>query len=657
MPRRPISAEDLLRLEFVGQCELSPDGRRVAYVVTYADQEKDGYRSQIHMLDVASGQTYPFTAGSHRDQAPLWSPDGSQLAFVSNRSGKNQIWVIDTAGGEARQLTKLAAGVSGPAWSPDGRLMAFTARVKAGEELETEGQAKEKKGKDASDVRVINRIKYKFNGIGFFDDTRIQVFVVALPGGEPRQITFGDYDHEHPSWSPDGKSLVFAANRTPEEDYTNVKDIWVAPVIAGEPRQVTKSVGPVGNPIWSADGQTIFHTGHGNEFGGATHPAIWSVPADGGPQTRLTDPELAVGSGVTWDMTTGSSGSDYRVVGDSLLFRAATRGQAHVFRTPCSGGSAEQITQGIRNVVSFSASPGGHTIAYTAASDTDPGQVFVLGDAGERQLTQLHQWMAGELEVVLPEPYTYKSSDGWECQGWIIKPPGYRPGQKYPAVVQIHGGPHAMYGHGLFHEMQYLAAQGYVVVYTNPRGSQGYGQLFTDAVRGDWGGHDYEDIMAGVDAAIEMGFIDDSRLGVAGGSYGGYMTCWVVSHTDRFKAAVTQRALTNRYSFYGTSDIGPRFSESEFPGNPWDDHELLFDRSPIHYVQNITTPLLIIHAEQDLRCPMEQSEQLFIALKRLRRTTEFVRFPDENHELSRSGKPKHRLERLERLSGWFKKHL
>jgi len=653
LSKRPIAVDDLFRIEFLGQVEISPDGSKIAYVVTTTDLDKDGYRSAIWMLDVGSGQSHQFTAGSHKDQSPQWSPDGSRLAFLSNRSGKNQIWVIDADGGEARQLTKLAAGAGEHRWSPDGEYIAFTSKVKTGEEPAEEG--KEPKDKDKSDVRVIDRIRYKANGVGFIGDARSHLFVVAAAGGKPRQITFGECDDDGPAWSPDGKYLAFAANRTEDADYAIVRDVWTVSTVAGEPTQITRSFGPASNPLWHPDGQSILFLGHDNEYLGATHTAIWSVPAGGGDAHRLTDPELAVGSGVTGDMTPGPTGASYQVVGDQIYFGAATRGQAHVFRTPVTGGAAEQVTTGVRNIFSWSHS--GAALAYAAAHDTDPGQVCLLQDGNERQLTRLNSKLFAEVEPLAPEAYTYKSVDGWECQGWIIKPPGYKPGVKYPVIVEIHGGPHAMYGHTFFHEFQYLAAQGYVVLYTNPRGSQGYGQEFTNACRHDWGGKDYQDIMAGLDVAIDKGLVDPQRLGVTGGSYGGFMTSWIVGQTDRFRAAVMQRALTNRYSFYGTSDIGPRFGESEFPGNPWDDHDVLFDRSPVKYVKNIKTPLLIIHAEEDHRCPIEQSEQVFVALKRLRRTTQFVRFPNENHELSRSGKPKHRRERLERILGWFQKYM
>lgn len=655
MDKRPIAVDDLFRIEFVGQVDVSPDGQRVAYAVTTTDLDEDGYRSAIYVVDAKGGEPARFTSGSHRDQGPRWSPDGSRLAFISNRSGKNQIWVIPADGGEAQQLTKLAAGVTDPTWSPDGHFLAFTSKVKPGEEPVEEGQ--EDKRKPASDVRVINRIKYKMNGVGLVGDARSQVFVVAAAGGKPRQITQGDWDHEHPDWSPDGKHLAFAANRTAEEDYTSVRDIWTVSAVAGDPVQVTRSFGPVSNPTWAPDGQSILFVAHDQQHDGSTHPTIWTVPAGGGESTRLTDVDLPVGSSVTTDLTPGPTGDGYSIAGGYIYFRSVSWGQAHIYRTPLAGGAAEPVTTGPRHVISQSVSDDGSVIAYAAGDGLEPGQVYIQERGQERVLTRLNAKLLSEITVMPPEPYEYIGGDGAKCQGWIIKPPGYREGHRYPAILEIHGGPHSMYGFGFFHEFQYLAAHGYVVVYTNPRGSQGYGQTFTAAVRHHWGGPDYADVMAGIDAAIAQGFIDPERLGVAGGSYGGYMTMWIVTRTHRFRAACMQRALTNWHSFYGTSDIGPRFAESQVPGNPWDDHDKLFAHSPFRYVSNIQTPLLIIHSEEDHRCPIEQAEQVFIALKRLRRTTQFVRFPGENHELSRSGKPKHRRERLERILGWFQKYL
>ncbi len=657
MSKRPVTVDDLFKIDFLGQVEISPDGKKIAYVITVTDLEKDGYRSAIHLMDIESGESYQFTSGSHKDTQPRWSPDGSKIAFISNRSGKNQIWVIEVDGGEARQVTKLAMGAGNHAWSPDGQYLAFTSRVKTGEEPALEGDDK-KKDKDKSDVKVITRLKWSSNGVGLLGDERAHVFVVPVDGGAARQVTSGECDDGAPAWSPDGRLIAFGANRTVDADYTNVRDIWVVPAVAGEPRQVTAGIGPAGHPAWSADGETIFYIGHDNSHDRATHEGIWSVPASGGGAARLlTDIDFPVGSGVTGDMTGGPAGLPYQVVGDSIFYRSVTRGQAHIYKVPAVGGKAEQLTKGERAVGSFSLSRCGGKIAFASATDVDPGQVFLLEGGQERQLTKLREAFWAELDVRQPEAFTYQGADGWECQGWVIKPPGFQAGRKYPVILEIHGGPHAMYGHTFFHEFQYLAAQGFVVVYTNPRGSQGYGMKFTDACRGDWGGKDYLDIMAGLDHVIAQGYIDMERMGVTGGSYGGYMTSWVVGHTDRFRAAVAQRSLTNRYSFYGTSDIGPGFGESEFPGNPWDDHDVLYDRSPVHYVKNIKTPLLIIHSEQDLRCPIEQSEQLFTFLKRQRKVVEFVRFPDETHELSRSGKPKHRKERLERIAGWMKRFI
>jgi dipeptidyl aminopeptidase/acylaminoacyl peptidase len=345
---------------------------------------------------------------------------------------------------------------------------------------------------------------------------------------------------------------------------------------------------------------------------------------------------------------------------NSVHVLVSVRGATNVYLVSLNDGDVKPVTRGARRVVGISGGEKDGVLAYVAGNGNTPFELFVADSDGdnERQLTFHNADFLDEVALSPAEEITFKSQAGdRDIQGWILKPYGFQAGVKYPAIVQIHGGPHAMYGQGLFHEMQLMAARGYAVLFTNPRGSQGYGEEFNSCTRGAWGESDMPDIMGGLDALIATGFVDESRIGVTGGSYGGYLTNWIIGHTDRFKAAVTQRCVANFYSMTGTSDIGFDFGVYEFGGTPWADTEKILKHSPITYVADMKTPLLIIHNEQDLRCPIEQGEQLYAFLKMLERDVAFVRIPGEDHNLSRTGTPSRRQARLHHMIGWFDSHL
>ncbi|HEX5164272.1 MAG TPA: S9 family peptidase, partial [Thermomicrobiales bacterium] len=416
-------------------------------------------------------------------------------------------------------------------------------------------------------------------------------------------------------------------------------------------------------PSWSPDGSQLAAIGNWDPAsGGAKNDNLWVVPAGGGEARNLSgDFDRSIGDSAMSDVYAGSSNRPlWAPDGASLLMLVSDSGSTHIYRVSLDGGDITRITGGERRVSGVSLSSDGKTIAYVAGTSTNPGDLYVANIDGsdERQLTNLNQDFLGSLTLSEPEEFRVPSqSDGAEIQGWVMKPVGFEAGKKYPMILEIHGGPHAMYSNHMMHEFQLMAARGYVVVYCNPRGSAGYGEDFTTYTHKAWGEKDMPDVMAAVDHVVSQGYVDANRLGITGGSYGGYMTLWMIGHTDRFKAAVTQRCVSNLYSFYGTSDIGFTFGEYEFGGTAWEQREHFMKYSPITYVDKVTTPLLIVHSEQDYRCPIEQAEQVFISLKKLGREVEFVRFPDENHNLSRTGKPKHRIERLEFIIGWFDSHL
>lgn len=687
--KRPITIEDLFRVRMIGDPQPSPDGSRIAYVVTYMDTDEDTYRSQIWVLPTAGGAAIRFTGGKN-DAAPRWSPDGSRLAFVSRRddgtekgkkAARAEIWVLDTDGGEAWQLTTTLHGAADPTWSPDGKHLAYTTRIGGAEDEEAhvkarreEGNGKKdgEKGPKKSDVTVITDIRYKADGIHHLLVGRgyRHLFVTEVPtaAAEPRtgrQLTFGEWDDAGAAWSPDGTRIAFCSNRTPDRDFNNHTDLWIVSVVAGEPRKLTETRGPASLPAWSPDGAQIAFLGHVNPepYGRYANAAVWAVPGDGSaPPRNLTETfDRSFAGDVAGDLRSGLVAQPplWSADGASLYATAIERGTEHLFRIDLAGGEPTRIIAGDRGVMNARLSADGRII-FTAASVTNPGDLFscAIDGSDERRLSDVNAELFAEVAVTDAARFTYAGDGGLEIDGWIMAPVGLEAGRRYPLALEIHGGPAAQYGFAFFHEFQLLAARGYGVLYTNPRGSTGKEAAFTIANRSRWGEEDYRDIMAGVDAALAAhSWIDPARLGVLGGSFGGFMTNWIVGHTDRFKAAVTMRCVSNLLSFFGTSDIGFTFLEMQFETEPWDDVAKLLHYSPISYVKDIHTPLLILHSEEDYRCPIEQGEQMFIALKKLGRTTEFVRFPDEDHNLSRGGKPGHRAERLRQIVRWFEAYL
>ncbi len=646
---RPITPEDLFRIKVVGEPVLSPDGGTVAVTVTMIDAEADAYRSAVWTVPTGGGTPSQVTAGAKRDTSPRWSPDGTRLAFLSDRDTETpQLWVIPVGGGEARRVTDLENAVSDPVWAPDGRRVAFVSKLTPPDP------------NPGSDVKVITEVRYKFDGEGFLGGKHRHIWIVDVDreGAKPERVTDGDFEHSSPAWSPSGREVAFAANRNPNWQLERSRDLWSV-VPGSPPRRLTNGDGFFDLPSWSPDGTAIACTGHRKlEQEGPNHE-VWVLPASGGEPRSLTAGfDRGVGDQAISDIGQFPPQRPRWIAdGSALLFLASDRGTTHIHRVALADSVVTPLTGGARRIAAFDTAGTGETLVCAVSDPVTPFEIHALDGTQERALTAFNADLLREIAVADPEEIWVEGAGGHRVQGWILRPPTAPEGVALPAILQIHGGPHTMYGTSFFHELQFLAACGYVVVYANPRGSTGYGEVFTSALHAAWGEQDTPDLMAVLDRAIAGGGIDPARIGVTGGSYGGYMTNWLLGQTDRFRAGVTQRSISNLVSLYGTDDIAVVSLDVEFGGPPWAARERYLALSPITYVEQITAPLLILHSEEDYRCPIEQPEQLFVALKRLGREVVFVRFPGESHNLSRSGKPVHRIERLRRIVDWFDTHL
>ncbi|MEC0123573.1 S9 family peptidase [Paenibacillus pabuli] len=662
---RGITSEDLYQITWVNDPTPSPEGGQVIYVSRKTNEARDGYSSHLRLLDLENQKDRPFTSGD-KDHAPAWSPDGTQLAFLREHEGKTQVWLIAADGGEAQQISHLKYGVSSLLWSPDGLTLLVKSSVDMSKNDEEETEDTDKK---PLQEMVVDRIRMKSDSGGLWNGRRTHLFRVPTKGGEAIPVTTGHYDVGDYAWSPDGESIVWIA-QLPEEgeehnDYTLTNHVYRAKADGSDVQQLTPEGYSFGRLTYAPDGQSLALLASDRSYGNATLVKLYTLPISGGKPTCLSKEwDVQMNHSLVGDMRSHltNTGPVFSRDGSSILCLATIEGSVRIARFARDGSQAEYILEAEKEFYQFAELENGQIVA-AAADVLSPGDLFLYTQPDEVgtkpiQLTHSNPQLVEEIQLSTPETFWFDSSDGLRLQGWMLKPAGMVEGVKVPTILEIHGGPHMMYGFTFMHEFQILAAQGYAVVYINPRGGLGYGQQFVNACRGDYGGGDYRDLMEAVDYTLSRyPFIDESRLGVTGGSYGGFMTNWIVGHTDRFKAAVTQRSISNWLSFYGVSDIGFFFTEDQIGGNAWDDTEKLWKHSPLAYVGNVSTPLLILHGEQDLRCPIEQAEQLYVALKRRRQTTRFVRFPGANHELSRGGHPYLRVRRLEHIAGWFNEHL
>lgn len=645
---RGITPEDYFSFQFAGDPRLSPDGTTVVYVLTTINQKKNRRESAIWLVP-AEGSAAPrrLSAEGFTSNHPRWSPDSKTLAFLSSRNAdlssgetpKSQIYLLPMAGGEALALTTLKNGVQSYEWSPDGTRLVV---------VSTSGPSDAVPATDRkSDVRHYKHLRYKFNDTGWFDDKRRHLWVVNFPGGDAKQITIGqDWNDTDPQWSPDSSKIAFVSDRSGKAyDDSNDTDVWVIPAAGGALTKISDHEFEDDNPRWSPDRKQILFTGR---TGRRKFPKFYLGPSSGGApsQLALNDVDL-IPSEVSWS----SPGV--------IRFSAGVKGETHIFRGDLSAHSFSRVTSGPRAIHAFDTNDRAGLMVYLGNDFEHLDDVFVakLDGSNQRQLTHLNTELWSHLNLQPAERFSYKSTDGLAIDGFFVKPISWRGGKKYPMVLVIHGGPAGMYGVDWFHEAQVYAAKGWAVFFCNPRGSTGYGEKFERGITNNWGGMDYQDVMAGVDAALKRyPWIDQTALGVTGGSYGGYMTNWIVSHTDRFKAAATLRSVSNFISDEGTRD-GAYGHSDDFKGLMFDNFEQYWNASPLKYARNVHTPTLVMHSDNDFRVPIEQGEQWFRALQHYGVPSELVLFPRENHNLTRTGEPKHVVESLNWQLYWFQRYL
>jgi len=661
--RRSLTAHDLYLFHLVSQPQISPCGDLVVYCEHSVDEKPEKKYAHLWAVSLPDGEPRQITYGKQSDTAPRFSPDGKIVAFLSNREDEkqSQIYLLPTDGGEARRLTDLKGTIESFSWSPDGTRLLLQFRAKDAEEIEREeDEAKKKLG---TVCREITRVFYKEDEVGYLPHARRHLLVVDAKTGEVRQVMEGNmFDEWDPAWSPDGKQIVFCSNHADDPDLDpDAIDLYLIPVQGGETKRLSTPIGPKSNPSFSSDGRSIAYYGHEGKGEGWKNTRLWVVPANGEGEARCITcaHDFDVSPWTINDMgSLPQVAPTWSKNGDAIYFQVAYHGNTVLRRATLDGMVSDVINRdGVVGVFSFDREQ--ERLVYFHGDMKDPGQVFLRDMIGgnERKLTRVNADLLNEIDLGKIEEVWFKGADENDVQGWIITPPGFDPEKRYPSVLEIHGGPRVQYGNFFMHEFYYLAAQGNVVYFCNPRGGQGYGEEHSKAIWNDWGGADYDDLMAWVDYVSQRPYIDPERMGVTGGSYGGYMTNWIIGHTDRFAAAVTQRSVSNLISMYGSSDFNWAFQE-EF-GNipPWEDVENYWRQSPIRYIGNAKTPTLVIHSENDMRCPIEQGEQVFVALKRLGVDTKMVRFPDEPHGLSRNGRTDRRIARLEQISSWFQLHL
>jgi len=653
---------DVFRVQVASDPQISPDGKRIVYVRTSADISSDRRVSNLWIVNFDGTDHRPLTTGTYGDSSPRWSPDGTRLAFVSDRDGKSQLYVRWMDSGQIAKLTDLENSPAGISWSPDGKQIVFTSLVSAALPKLATLPAAPEGAKWADAPKVYEDLIYRFNGPGYLKPGYSQIFVVSADGGAPRQLTTGKFPHgpgvgdfggSYAVWAPDGKSLIVAMNGTADYEYeplhTELFDLNVAD---GSLKQLTHRSGPNNSPDVSPDGKLIAYTGFDDRYQGHQTTYLYICNRDGS-NPRAVTPK------VDYDI----SSPRFSANGERIIFSYTKEGNTRLGAIVVPRGEQSPGPSVVQNVAehlnlgaSFSVSKK-DTVAFQYDTPSDPGDVAVssLANFTPSVLTSLNHELFTAKKLGTVEELWYDSSfDKRKIEGWIIKPPDFDPSKKYPLILQIHGGPFSNYGARFDLQAQIWAAKGYVILYTNPRGSTSYGEEFANLIHHSYPGHDFEDLDSGVDALLAKGYIDKDNLFVTGGSGGGVLTCWMIDHTDRFRAAASLYPVINWYSWVLTSDLPSFGAKYWFGANPWEDTDSYMKRSVISLVKNVKTPTLLMTGEEDFRTPISEAEQYYAALKLLKVESALVRFPGEPHGLTR--RPSHYVAKIVYTLNWFDSH-
>jgi dipeptidyl aminopeptidase/acylaminoacyl peptidase len=658
-----MTIEDALAIKLVGAPQFSPDGKRIAYTISEWDRKENRRITHIWLVSAAGGPSTKLTNGDKGESSPQWSPDGSRIAFLADRDKGAQVWIIAVDGGEAEKLTNEENNVQSFRWSPNGKFVAFITRDTPKDKAEREKRRKEK-----FDTIVVDS-----------DFSYSHLWTISVETKEKKRLTEGDFSVRDPQWSPDASSIAFVMSKggAQESSFIDISedrntDIYIVSAngsangsaVSGSPRRLTDNPGPDSNPQWSPDGKLIAYASNPEPKSWAAKTDVLLIPATGGAPRNLTkDFFESAGAGLAWAPD-----------GKTLYFSSSAGMYTHIYSVPAEGGKATRITRESRNYGAFDIAGSGAPklvtppfnpneptytpnwkIAYTVNDSMAPDDIWV---APLKQMDQAKKvtWVNPEVkDFALAETgvIRWKGPDDFDIEGLLVKPVGYEEGKRYPLILQIHGGPYGRFSDTFNSRAHIWAANGYAVLMPNPRGSTGYGVKFTTANVGDWGGKDFKDIMAGVDAVIARGIADPDKLVVMGGSYGGFMTFWTITQTDRFKAAIGHAGISDWYSFHGQSDI-PGLMEYGFVGQPWTSAETYRKWSPMTYVDRVKTPITITHGERDLRVPIAQAEQYYRALKKRGVEVVFLRYPRAGHGIT---EPNHQIDLFQRQLEWFDSHL